>query len=1518
MATTDFRKFLEDRLRSLDPGIDLSAGSPAQTQFIEPVVAYLGTDPFETDIDKFLTDRLAQEFPDIYAGDPSAIRDLFVKPLILFLEPFKRETQSVKRNQSLLRPDLLSVDDADALVANWFDERPLGGLATGMGRMYLNSPSNVPIDTSVRFYTSGGLNFFPTTPMTVTAEEMVFNREGTLYYMDVPLRAEKEGSDYNIAPDSLIGVTGLVGSVKVTNLRKFSNGADTLPTSDFVARARGALTERSLVTRPGATARLREVFANEVKAIQVIGADDEEMQRDILVGESPGHAWATGSATLYGSLALVRLRTMDAESESSPAVGDLLYIFLGKSAWPDLLQSQRFVRLKVEEVLIPYMPDTGAYLMSCLVRWSGSLPGSVLLPIPSVEGGFIRDYDLKISSLPSVGVQEPTLVVPNGDVHVFGHTDVYIRPTSPTKTNAVLTSVVDETPIVERIDLVTTAGLNTVIGETIDQQTSLSSYFDFLDEGVKPGDLLTIESGDNAGTYVVRKVTGNLPGDPSKLYLSTTLSKSGENLRYRVSSSITINPFEPRIPKLPFAAETAQDLQTQIGSSLFRFDVNTIDYGVSIGDVIRVKSGLEVGDFTIVGFDATLGGRGVYVDRISGGSAANIPYEIFTPLENVVKPLVRIKEILLLDSTKKATGISVPMADPVAVVPTSDFTTAQLKGASHLASGYVIPAMQKPTKPNLVTLPSVGANAQTRSDRRYSEGFDSVEDGIFKAMSFEDGSEAELLFPKDCFEECSYFITTVEDAPSLKNFPPIVDPRPGECLSLKSGPNKGSYLIKSVRKFRYYTGIQGNQNNPLKENWLYFIKIHGTFPVDPFLELVEFLEGNGVTVGKLDQSASVPLISFFADWYGSLGTLLMSALGNLGATPPSSTILQSAVDAMMQVQYEWGTPARGVLRSYFTQPTLLQQNTADASNPTRYVFKAASGEEIQFRPDPSLYESADILPAREDVDVDPTALPRDSIVTIDIAHPTDVQVSFSTKDKPSVFSLGVQVGDIYAVHEEAFLFDNDATDLYGKVAITAVVQTVQGSARIVVPVDTSVGPFTQSRVGDMLSIEEGDDVGMYRIIENPDKRTLVLDRPLVISTPSILLNGSSSVWGFDPTTGAPTSQKDFIQDFTVDFTGMVNKWVTLWMVPGDRLGAFWQGSYRIKTIIDVNTVEVDRGSAGHFPDPNWTVMGRCLVTDAPTSTPDAIAGVTGAGTSLVAVRPIRIYQDVPEEFPILSVVDDPSVSEVMVEGLPTEGRDQPYRIFRKNIRRVTPMEISANVEGSLYFFDTQVVSLSPSTTANLARESYLVMKEGTYESQGYRHHVTDFTLTYSMLEEGLLELPLRILPNFSADRSDNELSLVGAPLQIVYERSDAVSSVQDFLLGGAERVTAANLLARHFLPTYVSYSATYAGGSSPSIVAKDIIQYIDNLPIETAIDVSMVQNLIEKRGGNPNTPTTVTLTIHDWDRRVWAEFSQNELGGLLTKVPYHGTPRVSFYIPGPDVSGQTDKPAGERINLVKV
>jgi hypothetical protein len=1523
MALADIRSFLEDRLSALDPSIDLDPGSPAQVQFIEPILTRLGVDPFETDVESFLTDRFSQEFPTVYAEDPSAVRDVFVKPLILFLTPFKREIQTIKRNQSLVDPSVLSDSEADALAANVFAERSTGGFSRGVARIFFPNPAGVQIELTNRFFDASGLSFFPVNPLAISAEEMVFNRSGNLFFMDVPVKAEKEGAEYNIAENTLVGVDGIYGAVKVTNVRKFEDGSPRLDTPTFIATARESLTEQSMVTRRGANARLAAQFQTELRSMQVIGAKDPEMGRDILIATSPGHSWIEGQVLLTGHVALVRAWSIDGEETDLPTKGDLLFVYIDKVTNPGLAQGSRLVQFQVEELLTSGASGSSPYQFNYLVRVSGDWPQGVSFSVANLRGGFRKSPVIRVSSLPDVG--PVSLQVKDGAIHVYGHSDVYVRPVLQPTSVAVLDSVRDYQSLLERTSMTTVSGQNVV-----------SDTFDFTTVAV-PGDVLIIESGADAGNFVIaRAYNGSL-----RLMTNLTTTDNSGSIRYRIVRRLRVDLFEPKIFKFPFAGVANNVLQTTIGDSLFRLTgVDLLNFGVEAGDTFRVLDGPNAGDFIIQSFDSTLGGSGINVDKPASATTQGVRFQVFKKLEPVLRPLVRVRQLLLLDPSQQSTGISVPPADPVAVVPTGDMTSARVRGGSSQSSGFALPDLT-----GYINMSNVSSHTG-----RYSNGMD-IATNFFREFGIGNSQFDQIDVPKSAFGQCSWFVSTSEETTSSENFPPV-DPRPGECLTIKTGPNKGSYLIEQVVKFKHYVGTN--------RVWTYFIKIYGTFPTDSLRYLIDFLDNAssdgaaGAAVSeKLNDSTVRTWPTYFSTTYADLGSRLAIALTHYGTSSPTAGELQAAIDEMVFCEYEWGDPARGVLRSFFTEPVLFEQRTAQSKTPTLYTHESANGVVSKFRPDPLRYSTYELVPAHTDTPAEPTAYPRDATgltsvtytsltsafnvgatVTGQTSRATAIIVSVSSgamvvrdmngrlqasealtddgttpgsatcstvtnlseqffHSDTSMLSAGVLEGDVLGIHEEILLAPSNYLN-------GSAIRTTAGSTVITVATDSS-GLFSAVSEGDLLFIEEGTDAGGYQVVKKLTNSQLTLDRPLTETTPATIVESAGTAQ-FDGT-------DNILQASSAIFgSAYVGKTATFW---GDDFR--YQGSFVITAVVSSTVVQVDRATSGDFPT-GVALNGFIVVTDSPTTAPKAVL----SGTELYAVRPIRVYSHIEKTFVIDSVTaTDPGVSRVHYTGTAAKaGYKQPYHIYRKDIRRITPTELDANKDGPLFYFDTEVVSVNPDATANLRNDSYLVADPATYASLGYRLFVLDNTLSYSMLEQTFLDLPTKILPVGVDDSLQNYLSLNGSAIRVDYEKADLVQQVQEFLDSPQDRVTASNMLARHLLPAYVSYDASYTGGSKTGVVAKDMISYIESLPMEEALDVSVLEEKITRHGGNPETPTKAMVVLHDWNRKVWAEFSENKVGGTETQVPYAGTPRVSCFISGPDGSGQ-DAVVGERISLVR-
>jgi hypothetical protein len=1484
MATSDIQALLESRLRMLVPTESLEPGSRAQVDFIQPVLEKLGTDPLETDIETFIDDRFAQEYPEIFAGNPSLVRDIFSKPLRTLLEPFKREINILKINQSLKDPSLLSDDDADALAANVFATRPAGNVASGVARVYYANPNNVQVELTHRFFTSDGLNFFPNSPSSVTAEQMVFNREGPLFYFDVSVQAENVGSEYNIGPNMLSGVDGLYGVVKVSNPAKFDYGASTVDTPTFVQQAGQSLTELSLVTRRGATARINKEFSGQVRAVQVIGAKDAEMERDLLVATAPGHSWLTGDVTIYQHLAYVQINMVDGDPYADAVKeGDVLFVYFAPNV--GLTRPDSFVELTVEKVISgPLADTTGNYDVDYLVEWSGDFPLSLNNNFSPVRGGFRRTPTVTVSSLPTIGAVSASAA--SGSVHTYGHTDIYVRPSLQPESKTILSGLYDYKSFIEGTQLTTQYNGVTNRVLCVDVVSAEAA-------GVSAGDVLVIEQGADAGTYIIGKVVASM------LYLTTTLSTPATLLRYRILKKIRIDPFTPSIPRYPFAGGQHNDLSTTIGLNVFTLStVDLTSYGARVGDVFRITSGLDQGDFTIT----NISGYVITVDRAASSTATGITYEVFTALDAISKPLVRIKSVELLDSAQQTTGITVPPAEPVAVVPTSDFTSARVRGGSQGSTGYVLPDLSKVTSicPQLTWSSFSGV---------YSQGFLDPA-GNYRSVVFSDNSKDQLALRNDAYGACNYFISTVDSGVT-----PPIDPNPGECLTIKTGPNKGSYLIKAVYKFKYRVGAPGFGS----DRWVYFIQIYGTFPVDVFAEIVNFLNlstDNNAHVSSVGNTGDISFPGFFNDpntgLLSTLGAKMRLALIAKGTTAPAASVLQAQILEQVAVSYEWGDPARGVLRTYMQEPTLVEQQTGTSA--TTFSYKTPSGDYVKFRPDPGFYTKQQLFPVSLDGNEDPKNFPRD--LDASVAQ----QVTLTDVSKPSPFAMGIQAGDMLSVHLETFTTKSRA---YG-------VSSVAGSSTVTDP--TGLGQFTSSLVGDYLSIDEGTDSGLYKILSvSTDGNSLTLDTSMTETTPTILAWGHTTNNGLGGGNSHVGAYYDTANDIVVvnpaTITGgWVGKYVTIYNVDYT-----YQGSFLITNTTDSpgtsppgtdrTLLTVDRGSAGHFPligAGNHLTDVMYVVTAAPVTVPLALNS-NGTGTVLYGVKSMRIYSAVPTDYWITGVSYTNPASHVLTfSNSVLDSTAQPYRIYRNGIRRVTPTAMASQQDGAYVYFDTEVVSMAPQSAANIAKGSYLTTDEGSYTSVGYRHTVTDRTLTYSTQESGWVDFPLFVLPVGNIDRSDNYIYLFGSPLLITYEAAPLIQSIQNFVDSPLDRVTVANILVRHFLPQYVSYDALYYGGGLASVIAQTIIDNINNTPIETPLDVSeQFEKAITNTNGNPETPTKVMVLLHDWQRRRWLEMSENKIGGVAASIPYDGSSRVAYYVPGPDKSGQTSVPYGERILLTR-
>jgi hypothetical protein len=245
----------------------------------------------------FIQERLAES--EAAGGAPletrkgSGFYDLFIKPQELMLQPLlsSMETtliaQSVHRMRSLSDPDTFDESLVDDAVGNVYITRDEGAYARTTVRVFYASPVAREFPTFAAEFTSGSLSYFNESDILITAAQMSIQQIGTLYYMDVPVRAQSQGDEYNVGATDITQFVNDPEAISVSNLTDAVGGLAREKNTALLDRAKNSIGVRDLETVKGINAILRELFPF-IREIQSIGMGDPEMMRDILYNTHTG------------------------------------------------------------------------------------------------------------------------------------------------------------------------------------------------------------------------------------------------------------------------------------------------------------------------------------------------------------------------------------------------------------------------------------------------------------------------------------------------------------------------------------------------------------------------------------------------------------------------------------------------------------------------------------------------------------------------------------------------------------------------------------------------------------------------------------------------------------------------------------------------------------------------------------------------------------------------------------------------------------------------------------------------------------------------------------------------------------------------------------------------------------------------------------------------------------------------------------------------------------------------------
>lgn len=237
----------------------------------------------------FLRAKLKEYDSTFEVRNGTAFDQLFFKPLQFIVQPLRDEASAIFTSQSLLRilltsnPDAYSENDVDDLVSNVFVTRVQGSTASGVARIYYNTPIDKEfVANGIVFTGSNSKTYSNISPYSISAAAMELQIEAGLYYIDIAIKSDLPGSDNNLDIGELVSLSGDNDAVRVYNPGKIDAGIAREINTTLIRRAQDSIGVRDLVVGKGFKAVMFDNFPGTITEIQPIGFSDGEMMRDIV------------------------------------------------------------------------------------------------------------------------------------------------------------------------------------------------------------------------------------------------------------------------------------------------------------------------------------------------------------------------------------------------------------------------------------------------------------------------------------------------------------------------------------------------------------------------------------------------------------------------------------------------------------------------------------------------------------------------------------------------------------------------------------------------------------------------------------------------------------------------------------------------------------------------------------------------------------------------------------------------------------------------------------------------------------------------------------------------------------------------------------------------------------------------------------------------------------------------------------------------------------------------------------
>ena len=242
------------------------------------------------DVREFITDRLKELLPEYDIRPGTNIYDFFCNLHYLILAPFQATLDVIETGLRLDNYATMTEDSLDALASNFLVTRRTGAKASGSITLYFAEAQPVSITVATQFIGPGDLVFYSVSPVSVTEETMTTHYDAVrgLYYLTFEAEAALEGTEYEIAANSIASINFGPGNVYIIENTAFANGADRETNTELYNRVLLSLGLRDLVIKDSIETVLTEQF-NHLTYIFSVGHGDEEMRRDLINGIHVGN-----------------------------------------------------------------------------------------------------------------------------------------------------------------------------------------------------------------------------------------------------------------------------------------------------------------------------------------------------------------------------------------------------------------------------------------------------------------------------------------------------------------------------------------------------------------------------------------------------------------------------------------------------------------------------------------------------------------------------------------------------------------------------------------------------------------------------------------------------------------------------------------------------------------------------------------------------------------------------------------------------------------------------------------------------------------------------------------------------------------------------------------------------------------------------------------------------------------------------------------------------------------------------